>query len=54
MKVLLGIIFFHVLVIVRAKMQDDEDLPIISTAVLTLVMAGYVILMMYTMEEPQP
>ena len=35
-------------------MRDDEDLPVISTAILTLIMTGYVILMMYTMEEPQP
>lgn len=54
MKTLLGIIFFHVLLIIRSKMSDGDDFPVISTAVITLVLTAFVVLMMYTMEEPTP
>ena len=55
MKTLLGIIFFHVLVIISAKTsRDEESFPVITTAVITLMLTGFVVLMMFTMEEPEP
>lgn len=54
MTTLLGIIFFHVLVIIGAKMGENDDLPVISTVVLTMLLTGYVVYMMFTMEKPEP
>lgn len=54
MKVLLGIIFFHVLVIVRSKISDKETVPYISTLVISMVLVVFVLFMMFTMDKPQP
>jgi uncharacterized membrane protein len=50
MKVLLGIIFFHILVILRAKIGKNANPPYISTLVITLLMVAFVMFMMYTTE----
>ncbi|MEX0721759.1 MAG: hypothetical protein WD059_13885 [Balneolaceae bacterium] len=54
MKILLGIIAFHVLVIIRAKLSDEDNVPFISTAVITLLLTIFVAFMMFEMEEPIP
>lgn len=53
MKILFGIIFFHFLVLIRAKITTDEGVPIISTSILTLLLVGYVVYMMITMPQPE-
>ena len=52
MTVLLGIIGFHFLVILRAKLSEKERAPYGSTLFLTILMVTYVVAMMYTMEPP--
>ncbi len=54
MKVLLGIIFFHLLVVLRSKIGKNTTPPYISTLVITLVMVAFVMFMMFIMEPPQP
>ncbi len=53
MKILLGIIFFHLLVIVRARMRPNGGMPYISILLITICLVGYVVLMMFLMEVPQ-
>lgn len=54
MEVLLGVIFFHIMVILRAKIGINAKMPYISTFIITLLMVAFVMFMMYTIETPQP
>lgn len=54
MTILLTIIFLHVLVIVRAKISEGDNVPYFSTAILSLIMTGFVLYMMIQMEQPVP
>jgi len=53
MKILFGIIFFHFLVLIRAKITTKDGVPIISISMLTLLLVGYVVFMMFTMPLPE-
>jgi len=53
MKILLGIIFFHLLVIVRARIGARDGVPYSSILLITICLVGYVVLMMFLMEVPQ-
>ncbi len=53
MTVLLGIISFHLLVMLRAKQTISERVPFTTIFVLTLLMVAYVVFMMYGMEPPE-
>jgi len=54
MKVLLGILTLHMLVLIRSRSSTGEGVPYGSVFTLTLVLTGYVILMMYFTENPEP
>lgn len=53
MSVLLGIIVFHLLVLLRAKQSIREKAPYASTFFLTVLMVTFVVAMMYIMEPPE-
>lgn len=53
MSILLGIIFFHLLVILRARLTIEERSPYATTFVITVFMVVYVVAMMYKMEPPE-
>lgn len=53
MVVLLGIIFFHILVILRGKTGNDENVPYLSVLLITVCLVAYVVLMLSRMESPQ-
>lgn len=53
MIVLLGIIIFHLLVMLRAKLSVKGGVPYATTFFLTVLMVTYVVAMMYTMEPPE-
>lgn len=53
MNVLLGIIGFHLLVILRAKQSFRESVPYITIFFLTVLMVAFVVAMMYAMEPPE-
>ena len=54
MKILMGIIFFHLLVILRARFGSTNDsVPYVSILLITICLVGYVVLMMFLMEVPQ-
>lgn len=54
MTVLLTLVFLHVLVIVRTKFSKGDTVPYFTTAILSLMMAGFVLYMMIQMEQPVP
>lgn len=54
MTILLGIIVFHMLVLIRSKMSSGEEAPYFSTFIISLLLVGFVVYMMFTMEEPGP
>lgn len=53
MNILLGIIFFHLLVIFRAKFTLKDDIPYISTFVITVFLVAYVVVMLFSMTPPE-
>lgn len=53
MNVLLGIIAFHLLVMLRAKQSIRGKAPYATTFFLTVLMVTFVVAMMYTMEPPE-
>lgn len=53
MKVLLGIICFHFLVMISAKQTTGKRIPHVTITVLTVLMAAYVVALMYFMEPPE-
>jgi hypothetical protein len=52
MKILLGIIVFHFLVMFRAKQKIRERVPYTTIFFLTAVMVIYVVAMMHKIEPP--
>ncbi len=52
MTILAGIIFFHLLVILRNKMSDEESVNTVSTLFLSILLVAFVVYMMFNMEEP--
>lgn len=54
MKILLGIIVFHLLVIMRSKTSKKEGVPYFSTFIISVLLVVYVVFMMHNMEEPIP
>lgn len=52
MKILFGIIVFHMLVIMRAHASEEEGTPWISTALISALLTGFVVYMLFSMEEP--
>lgn len=53
MVILFGIILFHILVILRCRVSEKEDLPYLSVFLLTMCLVGYVVTMLFLMEPPQ-
>jgi hypothetical protein len=53
MKILLGIIFFHLLVLFRAKFFIRDGIPIFSIFLLTVLLVVYVVMMMFIMPVPE-
>jgi len=53
MKILLGIIFLHLLVLYRAKNSIRDGVPILSTFFLTVLLVIYVVIMMFIMPMPE-
>ena len=53
MKVLLGIIFLHLLVIIRAKQPDGAEVPYLTIFLITLAIVLYVVYMMFSMDVPE-
>lgn len=54
MKILLGIIFFHVLVILRCRVSAHEEVPYISTLFISMLLTAFVVVMLFNMETPEP
>lgn len=54
MKILLGIIFLFLLVVMRSKYKDPSTVPYVFTFVISFVMVVFVMYMMITLESPQP
>ncbi|MEX0609990.1 MAG: hypothetical protein WD016_07475 [Balneolaceae bacterium] len=54
MLTLFGILVLHVLVIMRAKLSTGENVPYFSTAFFSLILTGFVLFMMFEMEQPIP
>jgi hypothetical protein len=52
MKILLGIIAFHLLVIVRSQVSKKEGPPYISVFFISVLLVLYVIVMLHLLEEP--
>lgn len=53
MTILLGIIFFHLLVIFRAKFSVSEGTPYLSTFFITVLLVAYVVVMIFSMTPPE-
>lgn len=53
MIILFGIIFFHLLVIFRAKFSEKENIPYLSTFVMTALLVSYVVAMLFSMPPPE-
>ncbi len=53
MTVLLGIIAFHLLVMVRAKQAISDRIPFLTVFVLTALMVAYVVFKMYGIQPPE-
>lgn len=53
MKILLGIIFFHLLVLYRSKFTAHDGVPYISIFFLTLLLVVFVVVMMFLMPVPE-
>lgn len=56
MVILFGIIFFHILVILRCKMSEKEGkegLPYLSVFLISVSLVGYVVIMLFLMDPPQ-
>jgi hypothetical protein len=53
MKILMGIIFFHLLVLFRAKYSMRDGVPFLSTFFLTVLLVIYVVFMMFIMPVPE-
>jgi len=53
MKILMGIIFFHLLVLFRAKYFMRDGIPYLSIFFLTVLLVVYVVFMMFIMPIPE-
>lgn len=53
MKILLGIIFLHLLVLFRAKFSSRGSIPYFTTFFLTVLLVVYVVIMMFIMPVPE-
>lgn len=53
MNVLLGIIFFHMLILYISKFSMEDTLRYVITFVLTLLLVVYVVVMMFLMPVPE-
>ncbi|MEX1261868.1 MAG: hypothetical protein WD381_04680 [Balneolaceae bacterium] len=53
MTILLGIIFFHFLVIFRAKFSEKDTIPYLSTFIMTALLVAYVVAMLFSMSPPE-
>ncbi|MGM0588466.1 MAG: hypothetical protein ACQETE_08640 [Bacteroidota bacterium] len=54
MIILLGIIILHITVVLRAKLSHKEGVPYVSSIVFTMMLVGYVVYMVFTMQPPTP
>lgn len=52
MNILFGIIVFHMLVILRAHSAEEKGTPWISTVLISALLTGFVVYMLFAMEEP--
>lgn len=52
MIILAGIIALHFLVMLISKNSRKEEVPYISTFIITVIMVGYVFYMLINMENP--
>jgi len=53
MTTLLGILCFHLLVLVRAKQTEQDGIPYLSTLFLTIGLIAFVITMMFNTDVPE-
>lgn len=53
MNILLGIIFFHLLVIFRAKFLQKDSIPYLFTFFITVLLVAYVVVMLFSMTPPE-
>lgn len=53
MKVLLGIIVLHLFVILRTQLSDEDNIPYFFIFFISMLIVGYVLYMMFTMEMPE-
>jgi hypothetical protein len=53
MKIILGIIIFYIVAIVCARHVDGKNVLYILIAFISLLLAGFVVLMMFMMPEPK-
>lgn len=54
MKILLGIVIIHLVILFRAKFSSRDESPYISIFFLTVLLVSYVFYMLYTMPVPEP
>lgn len=54
MKILFGIIFLHLLVILISRTTKKEKTPYFTALLISLITTGYVLVMLFTMEMPEP
>jgi len=54
MKILMGIILLHLLVILRVKITAADGVPYGSVLFLSIMTVTFVLIMMATMEMPEP
>lgn len=53
MTILLGIIGFHLLVLLRTQVLNDKKMPTASVVVITLLLVIFVMFMLMKMDEPE-
>lgn len=54
MKILFGIIALHLLTIVISKTGAKEKTPYLTVLIISLIITGYVMVMLFALEEPEP
>ncbi len=53
MKILLVIIFFHLAVMYRAKQTENDGIPYLSVFFITILLVGFVMIIMFRWEFPE-
>jgi hypothetical protein len=53
MKIILGIVIFYILAIISGKISDGKKVLYFSIFFISLLLVGYVVVMMFIMPEPE-